>query len=170
MRVAVGCDHAGFDLKGQLLPLLEQFGEVRDAGCHAKDRTDYDRVTVDVACAVASGAADRGVLICGNGFAMAMLANRIPNVRAAVMHDSFSARTARTMGGANVAVFGARVVGAELAKDLLSIWLRAEPEAGDDGRYARRLERLGALDSALRHPDWAGRLDAYLREPPTILH
>ena len=144
MRIVVGADHAGFDLKQELVAALKAAGhEVVDLGCHAAERCDYPDFAAQVGRAVANGDAPRGLLVCGTGQGMAMSANRIPGVRASVVSDTFSAHATVQHNDSNVLCVGSRVVGAGLAQDLLSIWLSAEFEGG---RHADRLAKMAALE------------------------
>ena len=144
MRIVVGADHAGFDLKQDLVAALKAAGhEVVDLGCHAAERCDYPDFAAQVGRAVANGEAPRGLLVCGTGQGMAMSANRIPGVRASVVSDTFSAHATVQHNDSNVLCVGSRVVGAGLAQDLLSIWLSAEFEGG---RHADRLAKMTALE------------------------
>ena len=154
MRIALAADHAGFELKKSVGRMLADAGhETVDCGCHGPEPVDYIDPTLGLVQEMVSGACERGVCLCGNGYAMAMLANRFPGIRAAVCHDSFSARTVVEMGAANVISIGARVVGRELALELVEIWLASEFRS-DVERYARRLERLEALERELAVPEW----------------
>ena len=164
MKVALGSDHAGFALKEYIREKLEEEGEVEisDFGCYSPEVVDYPPVTMAVASAVARGEVERGVFFCGNGYAMAMLANRLPGVRATVCHDCFTARACHEQGAANTISMGARVIGPELALDLVHIWLASE-FAGQVPRYARRLAEVEQLDTLLTHPAWQQNLEAYLK-------
>lgn len=165
MRVVLACDHAGFDLKERLRPLVEGEGHsVIDCGCWSRDRVDYLEYTLAAVVALATGDGDRAILCCGNGFAMAMVANRFPGIRAVVCHDAYSARTSREMGDANVAVFGSRVVATEYAAELAGVWLAAEFKGVEDGRYRDRLHDVGLLETSIVEPDWLRRLQS--RMPP----
>lgn len=143
MRVVIGCDHAGFALKSVLVEQLKERGhEVVDVGTHAADRCDYPDYGAAVGRTVASGAATLGVLICGTGIGMAMAANKIAGIRAAVVSDTFSARATRQHNDCNVLCMGERVVGVGLAGDILDAWLDAGFEGG---RHAARIAKLDAL-------------------------
>jgi ribose 5-phosphate isomerase B len=146
-RIAIGCDHAGYLLKQELQAELAAWGhDITDFGAHSVEPSDYPDVSFAVARAVAAGQCDFGVLVCGTGIGSEIAANKIPGVRACVGHDCFSVRASRSHNDANVLCLGARVVGAELAKDLLRIWL-AEPFSGDE-RHVRRLAKIAALDNS----------------------
>lgn len=163
MRIALASDHAGFDLKERLRSLVEGKGhELVDCGCRSRDRVDYLEYTLAAVSRLTSGECDRAILSCGNGFAMAMVANRFPGIRAAVCHDSYTARTSREMGDSNVAVFGARVVAIEYAAELAEIWLTACFRGEEEARYLERLEAVRLLDTLIAVPDWSSRLESQL--------
>lgn len=170
MRVAIASDHAGFALKEYLKPrVVGMVRQVIDFGCLSDSEpvADYAPVTLAVASELGEGRIDRAIYVCGNGFAMAMLANRIPGVRAAVCHDAFTARTCVEMGGANAISLGARVVGRELAGDLVGIWFAAEFQGGIN-RYRLRLEAVKAVERRLFGDRWRVRLREYLAEHEAI--
>ena len=140
MRIAAGSDHAGFDLKEHLKRLLEAEGHsVEDVGAFSKESSDYPDFARRVAERVASGAAERGLLVCGTGIGMAMAANRTRGVRAAPVVDLFSTRLARAHNDANVLALGARIVAFPLAEELLGVFL-ATPF--DGGRHERRVAKI----------------------------
>ena len=138
MRVAIGCDHGGIDLKKQVVAQLhhDQF-QVLDQGCDSHDSVDYPLFARLVCDAVLKGEADRGILICGTGIGMSMAANRIQGIRAALCHELFTARMSREHNDANILCLGARVIGPGLALETVRTWLRTE-FAG--GRHLRRIE------------------------------
>lgn len=144
MKVAIGCDHAGIDLKPAVREALEQAGaEVIDLGTHSRESVDYPDYGVAVARAVVSGDADLGVVLCGTGIGISIAANKVPGARAALCHDTYSARMSREHNDANILAMGARVVGAGLAQEIVKAWLAAS-FAG--GRHERRVEKLKQLD------------------------
>jgi ribose 5-phosphate isomerase B len=144
VKLAIGSDHAGWALKEHLRGVLAAAGhEVADLGTHSEARADYPHFAVAVSRAVAAGAAERGLLVCGTGIGMAMVANRIGGVRAANCNDIFSVRLARQHNDANVLTVGSRVVGAAHAEALVAEFL-ATPFEG--GRHAERLRLLAELD------------------------
>ena len=141
--IAAGADHAGRPLKDELVAMLRAAGfTVHDMGTHSDESCDYPDFAGAVAFAVARGEVDRGVLVCGTGQGMAMSANRVPGVRAAVVLDTFSARASREHNDSNVLCMGSRVCGPSLAVDLVNVWLAARFQGG---RHARRLEKMAAL-------------------------
>ena len=140
--VALAADHAGFALKEELATELAKAGvEFIDLGTNSTDSVDYPDFGRAVAEAVAEGRADRGVIICGTGIGISIAANRVSGVRAAVCHDATTARLAREHNDANVLALGARIVGAEVAKDCLQAFLSTPFDGGE--RHQRRVGKLG---------------------------
>ena len=138
--IAVASDHAGFDLKEILKRDLQEAGhEVLDLGTNSTQSVDYPDFGTAMADAVASGKAERGVLVCGTGIGISIAANRNPKVRAAVVHDVTSARLSRQHNDANVVAFGARLIGPETAREALKVFLNAQFEGG---RHAGRVAKL----------------------------
>jgi ribose 5-phosphate isomerase B len=148
MRVALGSDHAGFDLKAALASTLSSWGhQVIDLGTdNATESVDYPDFGEAVGRAVAEGRADLGVAVCGSGIGISIAANKVPGVRAALAHDATSARLAREHNHANVLCLGARLIGVPVAVDALEAWLGATP---GEGRHLARIEKLAALDARL---------------------
>jgi len=145
MRIAVGADHAGFDLKQILVADLRRGGhEVIDAGTTSVDPVDYPDFAEAVSKMILSGAAQRGLLICGSGVGASVSANKIPGIRAAVCHDTYSARQGVEHDDMNVLVLGARIIGIELARELAEGFLAAK-FTGEE-RHRRRLEKIAALE------------------------
>jgi ribose 5-phosphate isomerase B len=144
VRVSAGSDHAGFELKGLLIERLAFLGhEVVDLGTHSPDPVDYPDFGVAVGQSVMSGDTDLGVCVCGTGMGIAIAANKVVGVRAAVVHDVTSARLAREHNDANVICFGARLLGTVVATDALEMFLRSE---FGGGRHLRRVEKIAALE------------------------
>ena len=140
MRVVAGADHAGFDLKQALLPLLKGLGhEVIDVGTDSTAAVDYPDFAFQVAQAVSEGRAQRGILICGTGIGMCIAANKVKKVRAAPCHDSITAEMSRRHNDANVLCLSADLLGEELIDRMVHIWLTTDFEAG---RHARRVEKI----------------------------
>ena len=138
--VAIGSDHAGFALKESLVETLAQLGyETIDLGTDSVDSVDYPDFAHAVAAALGAGKADKGVLICGSGIGISMAANRHPDVRAALVHDALGARMCRQNNDANVIVFGGRMIGIEVARDCLDVFLNTEFEGG---RHQRRIDKI----------------------------
>jgi ribose 5-phosphate isomerase B len=131
MLLAIGCDEAGFDLKEKLKEYLKGLGlEVQDYGAYDTRPVLYPDIAVKVAEAILSGKHERGILICGTGIGMAIAANKVPGIRAAVCHDSYSAERARKSNDAQIIALGARIIGEELAKNLIATWLKSEFQGG----------------------------------------
>lgn len=148
MRIALGCDEAGLPLMDVLRQHLKDKGiEVTDYGVHSVDPVDYPDIAVEASEAVADGSCDRGILVCGTGIGMCITANKIPGVRAALCHDTYSAERARKSNDAQVITMGARVIGPELAKAILDVWLESE-FAG--GRSTPKVEKMKAVDERFR--------------------
>ncbi|PQL19270.1 ribose 5-phosphate isomerase B [Veillonella denticariosi JCM 15641] len=144
MKVAVGCDHGGLHLKEEIKELLSDLGhDVKDFGTYTSESCDYPDIAVPVANAVVSGEMDRGILICGTGIGIGIAANKIKGVRAALCHDSFSAKYSRAHNDANILTMGERVIGPGLAKDIVIIWMATDFEGG---RHERRVEKIKALE------------------------
>lgn len=138
MKVAIGCDHGGIDLKDIVKSVLTDLGhEVDDQGCYSSESVDYPDFAKAVSMQVKDGACERGILICGTGIGMSMAANRIPGIRAALCHEPFSARMSREHNDANILCLGARVIGQGLAADIVQTWMVTD-FAG--GRHLRRIE------------------------------
>jgi ribose 5-phosphate isomerase B len=145
MRVAIGSDHAGFDLKMQLaLLLVELQHQVLDVGTRSTDAVDYPDFAEAVGRAVLEGRAERGVLICGSGVGASVAANKLPGVRAGLCHDTYCAHQGVEHDDMNVLVLGARVVGIELAKDLVRAYMGAN--FTNEERHRRRLEKVMGLE------------------------
>jgi ribose 5-phosphate isomerase B len=148
MRIALGSDHAGFDLKTVLAKTLTDWGyDILDLGTdNATDSVDYPDFGTAVGRSVASGACDLGVALCGTGIGISIAANKVPGVRAAAVHDVTSAHLAREHNHANVLCLGARLTGATVAVEALDAWLRATP---GEGRHVTRVAKLDELDEHL---------------------
>jgi RpiB/LacA/LacB family sugar-phosphate isomerase len=146
MRVVVGADHAGYELKQQLAGFLRERGhEVIDIGTNSREAVDYPDFAEALADVLRAGAAERGVLICGSGVGAAVAANKIPGIRAGLCHDTYSAHQGVEHDDVNVLVLGARVVGRELAKELAERFLSARFSAEE--RHRRRIEKIKALEA-----------------------
>ena len=145
MRIVVGADHAGFELKQILAAYLRDRGhEVIDKGTDSTDAVDYPDFAEAVGKALIDGEAERAVLICGSGVGASVSANKIPGIRAAVCHDGYSARQGVEHDDMNVLVLGARIVGVELARELINNFLAAKFSAEE--RHRRRVEKIRALE------------------------
>ena len=145
MRVAVGADHGGFSLKNELVMRLQEQYQILDVGAHTLDPADdYPDFAQAVAAAVASGRAERGILVCGSGVGACIVANKVPAIRACLCHDTYSARQGVEHDDMNVLCLGARVIGLELATELATTFLKAR--FSDEPRHRRRLKKLLAIE------------------------
>ena len=140
-KLIVGCDHAGYDLKLELVDVARELGfEVKDLGTNSKDSTDYPDYAHKVAEAVLAGEG-LGLLVCGTGIGMSMAANRHAGIRAALCHDLFSAKMTKAHNNANVLCLGSRVLGPGLATDILKVFLTQDFEGGRHERRVKKIER-----------------------------
>jgi ribose 5-phosphate isomerase B len=149
MIVAIAADHAGFALKQEIVPDLRSHGhEVQDLGTHSPEPVDYPDVAEWVARAVLSGVVERGVLICGSGVGASVAANKFPGIRAGLCHDTYSAHQGVEHDDMNVLVLGARVIGLELALELVRTFLAAR--FTHEERHERRRAKTKALEDEVR--------------------
>jgi ribose 5-phosphate isomerase B len=140
MRIAIGSDHRGFDVKRRIVTLLSDMKhEVLDLGPVSKESVDYPDYAFEVARAVGQGRAERGILVCGTGIGMCIAANKVTGVRAAPCHDSITAEMSRRHNDANVLCLSADLLGEELIERMVRIWLDTPFEGG---RHARRVEKI----------------------------
>lgn len=145
--VAIGCDEAGFALKQIIIDHLKSQGvETIDYGCHSTDPVDYPDVAERLARDIADHKADRGILICGTGIGMAIAANKVPGIYAAQAHDTFSAERARKSNNAQVITMGARVIGPELAKQIITHWMNSEFAGGNSARKVEKIAKIEQSD------------------------
>ena len=140
MQIAIGSDHRGWQVKARLIAALEESGHlVHDVGTHSAESVDYPDIASAVGAQVASGAVDRGILICGTGIGMAITANKFSGVRAAACQDAFTTEMSRRHNDVNVLCLGGDLLGERLVDDLVAIWLKTEFEGG---RHARRIDKI----------------------------
>lgn len=145
MRIAIGCDHAGYPMKPAVIEVIRGLGhEVEDLGTHTPDPVDFPDIARAVCSRVASGAASRGMLVCGTGVGAAIAANKRRGIRAAVCHDVHSAHQSVEHDDVNIMCIGAQIVGAWLARDLVRAFLEARFDATEDHR--RRVAKLAELE------------------------
>ena len=146
MRIAVGADHAGFEMKGLLIPWLQAAGhQITDLGAHRfEPNDDYPDFAVAVARAIQAQDADRGIIVCGSGVGACITANKLPGVRACLCHDSYSPRQGVEHDDMNIICLGGRIIGVELAKEVLRAFLSASFIA--EPRFQRRLDKLIRLE------------------------
>lgn len=143
--IAIGCDHGGYELKLAVIEHLKSKGlEVKDFGCYSSDSVDYPDYAYPVAKAVVNGEAEKGILICGTGIGMSIAANKVKGIRCALCSDTFSAHATREHNDSNILALGARVVGLNLALDIVDTWLGAEFTGG---RHANRIEKITKIEN-----------------------
>lgn len=148
MKIAIGCDNAGVPLLNVVREVLKERGiEVLDYGVTEDDDTLYPDVAYKVATTVADGEAERGVLICGTGIGMCITANKVSGIRAAHVHDTYSAERAQLSNNAQIITMGARVIASELGRRILETWLDAEFK---DGRSTPKVARMNEIDEQTR--------------------
>ncbi len=142
--IAIASDHGGYELKTGLIQDIEARGlTVIDLGTNGPDSVDYPDFADALARVIRDGKAARGILLCGSGIGISIAANRHPELRAALVHDALTARLARQHNDANVLVMGGRLVGPELAKDCLDVFLKTEFEGGRHARRVAKMSRCG---------------------------
>jgi ribose 5-phosphate isomerase B len=148
--IAIGADDAAFELKGIIVEHLKSKGvQIKDFGVNTADPAIiYPDIALEVAQAVAAGQHDRGILLCGTGIGVAITANKVPGIRAAVCHDIYSAERSRKSNDCQIMALGGRILGEELAKSLVDIWLDSEYQAG---RSARKVERMKEIEKQFSH-------------------
>ena len=144
MKLSIASDHRGVEVKKELITYLKSLGcEVVDYGTNSTESCDYPVYGEKVARAVAAGEVEQGILICGTGLGISLAANKVKGIRAAVCSEPFTAKMARAHNNCNILAFGARVVGAELAKMMVETWLDTEFEGG---RHQRRVDMITAIE------------------------
>lgn len=145
MKLAIGCDHGGYNLKKEILKHLDKKGiEYMDFGCHDTSSCDYPDYALKVAEAVAAGEYEHGILVCGTGIGISIAANKVPGIRAAHCTDTFSARSTRLHNNANILALGERITGPGLAIDIVDAYLSAEFEGG---RHVNRVNKISEIES-----------------------
>ena len=145
MKIGIGNDHSALEMKKEIIAFLEEKGhQVVDYGTASEESCDYPIYGEIVARAVASGEVEQGILICGTGLGISLAANKVKGIRAAVCSEPFTAKMARAHNNCNILAFGARVVGAELAKMIVDTWLDAEFEGG---RHQRRVDLIMEIEN-----------------------
>lgn len=143
MKIAVGCDEAAYQLKQKIMAHLEERGiEYQDFGSDEGEKVLYPDVAQKVANEVAAGRFERGILICGTGIGMAITANKVPGIRAAVCHDPYSAERSRKSNDAQILCMGARVIGEELARYLVDIWISCDFAGGGSAPKVQRIKEI----------------------------
>ena len=144
MRIAIGTDHRGFELRAKLIELLQKLGhEVEDVGTFTPDAIDYPDVAAQVASKVSRGEVERGILVCGTGLGMCIAANKFSGVRATPCHDDITAELSRRHNDSNVLCLSADLLGERLIDRMIEIWLAAP---FDGGRHQRRIQKITDLE------------------------
>jgi len=145
MKLAIGCDHGGFDLKEALVVYLREEGhEVKDFGCYDKSSIDYPDYAIPVAEGVARGAFERGIVICTTGIGVSISANKVHGIRCALVTDEYSAKMTREHNDTNVLALGANVTTMIRAKGIVDIWLEEPFSHGE--RHQRRIDKISAYE------------------------
>ena len=140
LKIAIGCDHGGFHLKEKILEYLCVHNiEYKDFGIYTLEQSDYPIVAKQVAQEVAAGNFDRGILVCGTGIGMSITANKVKGIRAVCLENTYSARVSRAHNNANILCLGERVIGQNLALDIVDVWLGTNYEGG---RHEKRIKML----------------------------
>ena len=149
MKLAIACDHGGWELKEEIAKFIKAIKNIElvDFGTAGRASVDYPDYGKKVSEAVSNKGVDRGILICGTGIGMSIVANRYPNVRAALCHDHFTARMSRLHNDANVLVMGERVIGKGVALEIVRTWLDTEFEGG---RHQKRLDKIGEIEKSIK--------------------
>lgn len=151
MKIVMGSDHAGFDLKEELKAYVQELGhEVNDVGTHSTDSVDYPDYAEKVGVEIISGRAERGIMLCGSGIGASVAANKIPGIRAGNCEDYYSAHQGVEHDDMNVLVLGGRIIGGALARDLVGAYLSAEYT--NEERHARRLAKVRSIED--RRPEF----------------
>ena len=145
VKIAISSDHGGNNLRHEIINLLAELGmEYVDFGPDSNESVDYPDFAAPVANGVASGNFDRGILICGTGIGMSIAANKVKGIRCALVHDVFSAKATRNHNDSNIIAMGERVIGAGLAREIVSTWLAQDFEGG---RHLRRVEKITEIEN-----------------------
>lgn len=143
--IAIACDHAALELKAEVIKILNERGlEYEDFGTYTADSCHYPIFGARAANAVASGKCDRGILICGTGIGMSLVANKVKGIRCALCSDSYSAKMTRAHNDSNMLAMGARVIGVEVAKEIVAAWLDTPFEGG---RHQTRVDMITAIEN-----------------------
>ena len=145
MKIAIASDHGSYDYKQELIPYIESLGhQVLDLGCHGPASVDYPDYGIPCAQAVARGEADRGVVICGTGIGISISANKVPGIRCALCTDPVMARLTREHNDANMLAMGGRIIGIELAKGIVQVFLSTEFSGG---RHKTRIDKIAQYEA-----------------------
>jgi ribose 5-phosphate isomerase B len=148
MKIAIGCDHAGVSMKNEITPVLEELNlEWEDFGTKDEESVDYPDFGEKVSEAVSNGSVDRGILICGTGIGMSIVANKFPGVRAALCQEDYSAKMSRLHNDANVLVLPGRIIKGDTARAIIKTWFTTTFEGG---RHQRRLDKITDIESKVK--------------------
>ncbi len=148
MKIAIGCDHAGVELKNAILPVLRELSIIsEDVGAYEELSVDYPDFAEKVSEMVSKGEVERGILICGTGIGMSIVANKFPGVRAALCHEEYSAKMSRLHNDANILILPGRIIDKEKAAGIVKVWFST---AFEGGRHQRRLDKIKAIEERLR--------------------
>jgi ribose 5-phosphate isomerase B len=148
MKIAIGCDHAGVTMKNEITPILDGLNiEWEDFGTKDEESVDYPDFGEKVSSAVSEGRVDRGILICGTGIGMSIVANKFPGIRAALCHEDYSAKMSRLHNDANMLVLPGRVIDIATAKGIINAWFTTDFEGG---RHQKRLDKITAIEGKLK--------------------
>ncbi|MEN8262412.1 MAG: ribose 5-phosphate isomerase B [Nitrospirota bacterium] len=149
MKIAIGCDHAGVALKNEITPILEELHiEWLDFGTKDEESVDYPDFGEKVSMAVSKEDVDRGILICGTGIGMSIVANKFPNVRAALCSEDYSAKMSRLHNNSNLLVLPGRMIDADTAKIVVKMWFQTDFEGG---RHQKRLDKIKAIEERVKN-------------------
>jgi ribose 5-phosphate isomerase B len=152
MKIVIGSDHAGFELKEQVRDYVAKLGhEVKDVGAYDDKPSDYPDFAEKVGKVLMAGEAERGILICGSGVGVCVAANKMPGIRAGMCHDCYSAHQGVEHDEMNVLVMGSRIIGSELALDLVQVYLNAKFQSQEE-RFVRRLNKVKAIEAHYMAP------------------
>lgn len=147
MKIAMACDHGAFEYKEEIKMMLTEMGhEIEDFGCYTTASVDYPDVVVPAAKSVATGKNDCGIVLCGTGIGVSITANKVKGIRCALVHDCFTAKTTREHNDSNVLAMGQRVIGIELAKEIVRLWINTP--FSNDPRHVRRIEKVMDLEKS----------------------
>ena len=145
--IIIGCDHAAYQLKEKIRQYLIERGiDINDVGTYSEDSVDYVDFGIKASKMVATGEYERGILLCGTGLGMSMVANKFPHVRAALCNDLFSAIMSRRHNNSNILVMGGRVIGEELAREIVRAWLETP---FDGGRHQLRINKFDRIEEMM---------------------
>ncbi|NWF76706.1 MAG: ribose 5-phosphate isomerase B [Nitrospirae bacterium] len=148
MTIAIGCDHAGIELKEEIISLLKNLNiEFIDFGTDTPGSVDYPDFGEKVSEAVSTGKIEKGILICGTGIGMSIVANKFPGIRASLCNELFTAKMSRLHNDANILVLGGRIVGKDLAKEIVRTWVNTPFEGN---RHSRRLDKISKIEERLK--------------------